>query len=486
MWKRLNTFLNHHEYLLVLLLLTIVLRLPSLMEPVWSGDEAIYLAIGQRLADGGKLYQSISDYPVKPPGMYLLATWLPSVGLLRFAVLLLSLVGTAAFWRLAGWFFDNHTARWFASLGYVLLMSTPILEGTLTNAETFFVPLGLAAMSLILPRPTSRWTWGAAGVLLASAVWFKAPAAADIFVVIGAGWLLVNQSHTKVLARTFISLLGGMAVGILGLLFISSPYVSWQGYLDASKEVAGYLQAWHADATQSRVPLGLGRTEIRLAVIGILTLGLVYLAKPNRTLQLSLWWLGLTLAAAMASGRPYAHYLLHPLPAVIVVATQWWLSLTTSRSKALITSCTLGGLAALWWIFGFTVWPVRAYYQAAVARALGGSEQAYLASFDPLAVEWHQAGQQLRNLVPVGSQLFIWGELPQLYVLSQRPPAAEFVTSYHYRELPTQAETLSDLRANYLVIDMSQPRPASVENLLSHFEHRASLSNRYHLYRRWQ
>ena len=89
--NQITSFLNQHELLLVLLLLVITLRLPSLFEPFWYGDENIYLAIGQSIRHGQILYRDITDYPNKPPLIYLFAALASNVANFRFILLLWNL-----------------------------------------------------------------------------------------------------------------------------------------------------------------------------------------------------------------------------------------------------------------------------------------------------------------------------------------------------------------------------------------------------------
>src|SRR3989344_2111111 len=77
-----------YEGLIILLAATVILRLPSLFEPYWYGDEQIYLAISQGVRKGLVLYRDITDYPNKPPLIYLLAAAAGSVFWFKFMLLM--------------------------------------------------------------------------------------------------------------------------------------------------------------------------------------------------------------------------------------------------------------------------------------------------------------------------------------------------------------------------------------------------------------
>ena len=54
-----------YKYWIILFLMFLILRIPSLFEPYWYGDEGIYLVLGQAIRKGVTLYSHIHDN--KPP-----------------------------------------------------------------------------------------------------------------------------------------------------------------------------------------------------------------------------------------------------------------------------------------------------------------------------------------------------------------------------------------------------------------------------------
>src|SRR3990167_7150626 len=68
--KTITNYLNiEHWLLVIILLLTFLLRFPSLFEPFWYGDEGIFAAVARNLNLGGVLYETAWDN--KPPMIYL-------------------------------------------------------------------------------------------------------------------------------------------------------------------------------------------------------------------------------------------------------------------------------------------------------------------------------------------------------------------------------------------------------------------------------
>jgi hypothetical protein len=75
-------------------LIFFLLRLPSLFEPYWYGDEGIYQALGLGINNGRILYRDIFDN--KPPFLYVLYSFFNSDQfLLRFVSLVFGLVSVS-------------------------------------------------------------------------------------------------------------------------------------------------------------------------------------------------------------------------------------------------------------------------------------------------------------------------------------------------------------------------------------------------------
>jgi 4-amino-4-deoxy-L-arabinose transferase-like glycosyltransferase len=77
-----------------------LLRLPSIVEPYWYGDEGIYEVIGQGLRSGRLLYTQLWDN--KPPVLYLIyALFDGNQSSVRLTSLIIGLFTVIAFFYLA-------------------------------------------------------------------------------------------------------------------------------------------------------------------------------------------------------------------------------------------------------------------------------------------------------------------------------------------------------------------------------------------------
>lgn len=130
--------------IIFLFLLTILLRLPSLSEPYWYGDEGVTLTAGRVINQGGILYKDIDDN--KPPLLYFLgAAAGGELKPLKTLTLFWSLLTIAIFYLLSKLILSKRLA-FLSSLIFAFLANTPILEGNIINGEIYFIlPTILAA-----------------------------------------------------------------------------------------------------------------------------------------------------------------------------------------------------------------------------------------------------------------------------------------------------------------------------------------------------
>ncbi|MBA3723556.1 MAG: phospholipid carrier-dependent glycosyltransferase, partial [Candidatus Levybacteria bacterium] len=132
--------------LVSLCILFFLLRLPSIIEPYWYGDEGIYHVLGLALNQGQVLYRDIWDN--KPPLLYVIYALANSDQMtVRFISLIIGLLSVLAFFLLAIKLFTSNRITLIITTIYVLLFATPILEGNIANAENFILfPIILAAL----------------------------------------------------------------------------------------------------------------------------------------------------------------------------------------------------------------------------------------------------------------------------------------------------------------------------------------------------
>lgn len=144
-FERFKNWCNKHEYLIFLIGLVVLFRIPGLFEPHHYGDEEIYFVMGRAWREGVPLYSGAFDH--KPPFLYILAGLAESVFAMRLILLLWMVLHTILFWYLARWFFEKvgdkvkfaNVKIFLSTLVFVILTTIPALEGNIANAELFMM-----------------------------------------------------------------------------------------------------------------------------------------------------------------------------------------------------------------------------------------------------------------------------------------------------------------------------------------------------------
>lgn len=165
----------------------ICLRMPSLIEPYWYGDEGIYQVIGKALNNGYILYKDIWDN--KPPLLYFVyALGNGDQLILRSLSLIVGTFSSVIFFFLAQIVLKSQRAALLATLLYVVLFATPIIEGNIANAENFMIlPIIISALLIYKETdqrrgslPAAPLSFPIAGFLLGTAFLLKIVALFDL------------------------------------------------------------------------------------------------------------------------------------------------------------------------------------------------------------------------------------------------------------------------------------------------------------------
>lgn len=485
--QRLHHWANRHEALLLLLLLVILLRLPSLAEPYWYGDEAIYLTIGNALRHGQRLYAQIVDH--KTPLIYYFAM-VPNQLWFRMVMFGWMLATTVFFYRIARKLLKNPTWAWISTLLFVLLTNWSSLEGNIPNGELFVMGFILAALDMLthtryftnfihqenqpLRRRDSVWLL-AAGVVSSGGILTKVP---GLFDVAAMGSLFIWQVLLGIVPRLsrrpgrhphWLTYLQGGLIMLTGILIpiVGSVVYYWlRGSLDAYLQFGLLYNFHYAGNWSPPLPADwlqplftLPGKAILLLVGGLgLTVG-VFRWPQQRTAWWLSWWLWLALFAALLSNRPYPHYFLQLVPPLALVVTalvqpkQTWLARTWLGLPVVLAT-----LALL--LLQFRLYPFVPYYRNYLKLTLGQmSEAAYARSFNGLVPQNETVAQVIVHNSSPDDTLFIWGTNPMLYALTKRVPANRFTVAFHIHDLGVYDETLQEIRAyepTYIVVMKSE------------------------------
>lgn len=432
---------NEWVYLVLILILVGVLRLPSLLEPQLYADEGIYLTVGMAIKRGLLLYRDIFDN--KPPGIYLLAAASGTVFWFRLTLLAWNMLTVTVFYELASKMLEhNKKAHVLSTLLFAVLSSVPLFEGNIVNSEVLMIlPIisgYLLGFSAIGDKQTNISKWAGIGILFGLAAYFKIPAGID-----GLGFLLaVLMTEKKI--KEWVAKAGAVAAGAGMVMGMGVLYFAFFGalkdYINSAFVVLfPYLTSWKGGVGGAS---GLG---IRA---GLLLAWCVLIWRVNKwvpkQVTWTLVWVGFSLFAATLSARPYPHYLMQVVPPLSLLILMMIKKTDWSGRLAALAVILFG---TTFWYMKFWHYPTLSYYKEFGKYFLGLVDRTSYAVGVNEKMAWYpDLLGYIRRTTAYEDRIFVWGTEPALYHLSRRLPAGRYSVSYHINEFGAYSETDKALR----------------------------------------
>lgn len=428
------TILRKYWPLGVILFGIFLLRVPSFFEPHWYGDEAIYLAIGQAMQKGAVLYRDIWDN--KPPLLYLIYAISPTLLWAKISATIF-ILGTSFFvYKITKIVIAR--GNFPALLAMVLtgvLLSLPLLEGTIANAELYFtLPIIITAYFLL----TSNRYPLAAGICLATAFLIKVPAVFDFLGLFLACFVI--QLHTKVkLTEIFKKYLLFVLPLLVSLILLVIYFYLNNGLGDfitaAFKQNSSYIAIDSGPLSKLSNPLFVKAFLLLLASLASLVLFIK--KKISSELFLLTCWFGFSLYGALLSNRPYLHYLLQIIPPSIILL--FYLIRHPARGGIFLVFYFLIIFFLAKMFTGAFALDTRSYYTNWFDYVSERKTwEQYANYFDGRTVTNYQIGNYIKENSSVNDSIFVWGDNAFIYVLSQRKPTTKFIQAHHLTTIPRE------------------------------------------------
>lgn len=452
------------HWLVILLAILVVLRIPSLMEPYSYGDEMIYITLGQAIRRGLVLYRDIHDN--KPPLLYFVAAISGNLFWFRAILGFWVLASVVIFWKLTRRIFTkNDRIGQVATIFFGILTTIPLLEGNIANAELFMVGFSCLGFYLLLSPKLKPIVVLLGGICFSIAALFKIPAAFDFPAIIVLWFIMQWNGKEKVAWSTFIrnTILASLGFLIpIGLTFVwyAARGAIHEYTVAAFLQNVGYLSSWRPmDAQKSflvrNAPL-LVRGSIVLIGMALLFL---FRKKLSKGYILATLWLLFSLFAVTLSERPYPHYLIQSIPPAALLVG---LLVASKRLEQVYTVIPLGILAFVPVYYKFYYYNTASYYTRFVQFATSQiSQKSYFDKFDGNVNRNYKIAQFLRETTAYKDQVFVWGDSPPIYALSNRLPPMKYVATYHINDFSSQDEVIKQLKSKpplFIVILPDSPQ----------------------------
>jgi 4-amino-4-deoxy-L-arabinose transferase-like glycosyltransferase len=444
-------------FLLSILLVFFILRLPSLIEPYWYGDEGIYQVIGDAMSDGRLLYADIYDN--KPPLLYVLyALFDGDQFSLRVLSLLFGIGAVVVFYFLVSRLINRFLPTVIATSIFAFYFAIPYIEGNIANAENFMLFPILTAAYLVVrfaqqfianaenKRHNKKITFinifgkqslllFLAGLVLGIAFLFKIVAFFDFAAF--AVFLIMLQLQQHELRQITISLLTHIGLRLLPYVLgfivpfiLSICYFLLQGELQmyllaAFSQNVGYV-GWK---NQFVIPQGL----LVFKIILLCTLiGFLFLKRKsyNWPVLFIFIWFGFSLFSAFFSQRPYTHYVLVALASICLVIAFIFSLKKLRLMYLLLFIMLLLYLKPNFYFYG--AHKTLSYYDNYL-RFISEKKSVteYESFFDPDVPRDNEIAAFLKARIKNRDDAFIWGNSAQIYKLSGTLPPGRYTVAYH-------------------------------------------------------
>lgn len=527
MWSRIHSFIEKHEAIIIILCLVTLLRIPSLFEPYWYGDEGIYLTLGQGVRHGLQLYRDIHDN--KPPIIYLLAAIAGTQFWFRFLLLTWNLATLVVFWNLARAWIGRQTDGMAVRLRQLELpnLISPValatlffalvqfaIEGNIANGEIFFVlptTLGVLFLTKTVSKTASLkkkiLLTIAAGLSFSFAFLIKVPAAFDAFAA-GLFFFIIFPFH-KQRAIEYIKQIPWIRAILFTVCFLLPVLLSVGYYFSigagqqyvvgAFAQNIGYLSSWKTGSFQatSAGQSGLKNRGLLLLVGIVLVFAGSLVISP--ALVLTLLWFFAALFGALLSERPYPHYLIQILPAASLLFGIGIASLQSGMKRfqlslpRIITSAFFvlpwAVLIASIVMIKFWAYPISTYYANFFFFVTKReTKQQYYASFDPAVNDLYSMAEYIASHTTKDDRIFVWGDLPTIYALTQRLPPGRYTSAYHIQDFNGYEETATAIekqQPKFIVVDTTTGyRFPALQTIITFDYHFVNTIGRLQLYQR--
>jgi hypothetical protein len=445
--KNLLQKLHLPHWVVGVLALVLVLRIPSFFEPYYYGDEMVYMSLGQGVRQGVELYKNIHDN--KPPLLYLTAAVAGNLFWFKVILAFWSLTTVAFFFKLAKLLFKSDKTVKVATVIFALLTTLPLLEGPIANAENFMIGFSIMAFLILLGNNLTSKKIFLAGFLFGIATLFKVPALFDMPVII-IYWIITRGfGDWKKIFRDTVIIIAGFILPIL----VTFIWYFFKGVLPEYIKAAflqnvGYLSSFRPTDVQKpflvrNAPL---LTRAFIVFVGTVVIWLFRKKLSKNFVLFSLWTL-FALFAVTLSERPYPHYLLQVAAPVSFFLAMFFAEKTFEQSLVVIP------LAVTLFVpvyYRFWIYPTSTYYLRFVNFATGKiNKLTYFSQFSRSTNRNYKIANFLATSSYQNDRVFMWDQdSAAVYALARRLPPIKFVVPYHVHDFSTTAEVAKQIEAN--------------------------------------
>lgn len=453
-----------------------LLRIPSLVEPDWYGDEGIYQVIGKALNSGRMLYSGIWDN--KPPLLYVLYAFVDGdLFLIRLLSLIFGVFSIVIFFFISRNLFQKRSSLFAATLSFGFLFGIPLLEGNIANAENFMIlPILLALYLLVrLKKSSSILQPALIGILLSVAFLTKIVALFDltafIFILLVLRFYDVDLSDIKRQffshPKEFVKLIKLEVVILIAFLtpiFLTGLYFLligiFQDFFRAafSQNVGyvGYANLLQINIGGQNILIPQGILLLKLLALFIALLFIVLFRRKLGRAGVAVYiWMLFSLFNTFFSGRPYTHYILVSLPAFCLF---FGLLFERAEIRLKVFHVFIFIIVLLLLRNNFWIYTKITPYYANYLEFMNGQRSiaTYQSFFDRITPRDYEIARFIELNTTNEDSVFLISDSGQIYFLADKLPPGRYIVAYHisfYKDgiLETQ-KAINETKPKYIIV----------------------------------
>jgi hypothetical protein len=445
-----------------ILFLTLLLRVPSFFEPYYYGDEMIYMTLGQGVKQGLTLYKDVHDN--KPPLIYWIAAISENLFVFKAILCFWNLFTIVIFYKLAEKLFSkNESIQKISVAIFAILTTIPIFEGNIVNAELFMIGFSLVALLILLSENLNSKKVFLAGFLFGMGTLFKIPAAFDAPVIV-IYWLIIKgvKNWREIVKDTFF-----LSLGFVAPILITFVYYFFKGALPEYMKAAflqnvGYLSSFRPGDVVKPFYIRNAPLLIRAGIVSTgLIIIFIFRQKLSKNFILICVWILVDLFAVTLSERPYPHYFIQIVAPISFLLGMLFAGKNVSQSLVVIP------LALTFFVpvyYKFYYYSTFTYYSRFMYFALGKvDKETYFSNFAPTVNRNYKIADFLVHSSNSTDRVFMWDpDSAIVYALSRRLPSIKYVADYHVGDYSNKQQIANEMITNppkFIVLTSNHPIP---------------------------
>ncbi|HVT01466.1 MAG TPA: phospholipid carrier-dependent glycosyltransferase [Patescibacteria group bacterium] len=473
-------------FLAISVLIFSLLRLPSVIEPYWYGDEGIYEVIGLALRRGRILYEGIWDN--KPPMLYLIyALFDGDQFYVRLFSLFFGIAAVIMFFALAKKLFKNNLAIYISTLFFAIVFGLPIIEGNIANAENFMLFPIIAGFYLALNGEEKKKNilLFFTGLLFSFAFLTKIVALFDFAALLTIIFILrfmdtisfdkrrlVKELRAAIfeIGRESILVIGFVVPIIITILYFLSVGALGDFFRASFSQNVGYV----GYNNYFLFPMGLLFLKMGILLFSVLLI-FRYRRSIGRTGVIVLTWLMFALFSSFFSERPYTHYLLMLLPAF-----SFFIAYVIEDRKMLKFTLPLILVIIILVNHNFSFYKKNIpYYLNYINFVRGGSVEKYQKFFDSNTPKDYEIANFINaNTDSKSDDVFLWSDSSPIYAISGKIPPGRYIVAYHitfYKDAIAETKKVIESKKPKYIIQ--NKNDSAIDNFLDNYSLKYKIDN---------